>query len=140
MPTTNSRVSLRRMNYLSVEHISKSFGDRVLFEDLNFGIEKGQKVALVARNGAGKSTLFKILMGIETPDSGIISFNKEVRVGFLAQEHGLNDNLSILENVFNANNPMTRAIALYESYGFKRLSAPLGNTGHYSEVWMTKSI
>lgn len=114
MPTTNSRVSLRRMNYLSVEHISKSFGDRVLFEDLNFGIEKGQKVALVARNGAGKSTLFKILMGIETPDSGIISFNKEVRVGFLAQEHGLNDNLSILENVFNANNPMTRAIALYE--------------------------
>jgi len=102
------------MNYLSVEHISKSFGDRVLFEDLTFGIEKGQKVALVARNGAGKSTLFKILMGIETPDTGIISFNKEVRVGFLAQEHGLNDSLSILENVFNANNPMTRAIALYE--------------------------
>ena len=102
------------MNYLSVEHISKSFGDRVLFEDLTFGIEKGQKVALVARNGAGKSTLFKILMGIETPDTGIISFNKEVRVGFLAQEHGLNDNISILENVFNANNPMTRAIALYE--------------------------
>lgn len=105
---------MRRMNYLSVEHISKSFGDRVLFEDLTFGIEKGQKVALVARNGAGKSTLFKILMGIETPDTGIISFNKEVRVGFLAQEHGLNDSLSILENVFNANNPMTRAIALYE--------------------------
>lgn len=102
------------MNYLSVEHISKSFGDRVLFEDLTFGIEKGQKVALVARNGAGKSTLFKILMGIETSDTGIVSFNKEVRVGFLAQEHGLNDSLSILENVFNANNPMTRAIALYE--------------------------
>ena len=102
------------MNYLSVEHISKSFGDRVLFEDLTFGIEKGQKVALVARNGAGKSTLFKILMGIETPDTGTISFNKEVRVSFLAQEHGLNDNLSILENVFNAKNPMTRAIALYE--------------------------
>jgi ATP-binding cassette subfamily F protein uup len=102
------------MNYLSVEHISKSFGDRILFEDLSFGIEKGQKVALVARNGTGKTTLFKILVGQDTPDGGIISFNKEVRVGFLAQEHGLNDGQTILENLFNANNPMTRAIALYE--------------------------
>lgn len=108
------KVSLHPMNYLSVEHISKSFGDRILFEDLSFGIEKGQKVALVARNGTGKTTLFKILVGQDTPDGGIISFNKEVRVGFLAQEHGLNDGQTILENLFNANNPMTRAIALYE--------------------------
>lgn len=108
------RVSLHPMNYLSVEHISKSFGDRILFEDLSFGIEKGQKVALVARNGTGKTTLFKILVGQDTPDSGIISFNKEVRVGFLAQEHGLHDGQTILENLFNANNPMTRAIAMYE--------------------------
>lgn len=102
------------MNYLSVEHVSKSFGDQLLFEDLNFGIEKGQKIALVARNGAGKSTLFKILVGQDTPDGGIIAFNKEVRVGFLAQEHGLEDELTIIENIFNANNPMTRAIAQYE--------------------------
>jgi ABC transport system ATP-binding/permease protein len=108
------KVSLHPMNYLSVEHISKSFGDRILFEDLSFGIEKGQKVALVARNGTGKTTLFKILVGQDTPDGGIISFNKEVRVGFLAQEHGLNDAQTILENLFNANNPMTRAIAMYE--------------------------
>lgn len=108
------KVSLHPMNYLSVEHISKSFGDRILFEDLSFGIEKGQKVALVARNGTGKTTLFKILVGQDTPDGGIISFNKEVRVGFLAQEHGLNNTQTILENLFNANNPMTRAIAMYE--------------------------
>lgn len=102
------------MNYLSVENLSKSYGDRVLFENLTFGIEKGQKVALVARNGTGKSSLFKILVSQETPDAGTISFNKEVRIGFLAQEHGLEDELSILENIFNANNPMTRAIAAYE--------------------------
>jgi ATP-binding cassette subfamily F protein uup len=102
------------MNYLSVEHISKSYGDQILFEDLNFGIEKGQKVALVARNGAGKSSLFKILVGLDTPDGGIISYNREVRIGFLAQEHGLDDNLTILENIFIAKNPMTRAIAAYE--------------------------
>ncbi len=82
-------LSLHPMNYLSVEHISKSYGDQILFEDLNFGIEKGQKVALVARNGAGKSSLFKILVGLDTPDGGIISYNREVRIGFLAQEHGL---------------------------------------------------
>jgi ATP-binding cassette subfamily F protein uup len=102
------------MNYLSVENVSKSFGEQLLFEDLNFGIEKGQKIALVARNGAGKSTLFKILVGQDTPDGGIIAFNREVRIGFLAQEHGLDDELTILENVFNAKNPMTTAIAAYE--------------------------
>lgn len=107
-------LSLYPMNYLSVEHISKSYGDQILFEDLNFGIEKGQKVALVARNGAGKSSLFKILVGLDTPDGGIISYNREVRIGFLAQEHGLDDNLTILENIFIAKNPMTRAIAAYE--------------------------
>jgi ABC transport system ATP-binding/permease protein len=107
-------LSLHPMNYLSVEHISKSYGDQILFEDLNFGIEKGQKVALVARNGAGKSSLFKILVGLDTPDGGIISYNREVRIGFLAQEHGLDDNLTILENIFIAKNPMTRAIAAYE--------------------------
>lgn len=107
-------LSLHRMNYLSVEHISKSFGDQLLFEDITFGIEKGQKVALVARNGAGKSSLFKILVGQDSPDNGNISFNKEVRVGFLAQEHGLNDNITILENIFQAKNPMTEAIKRYE--------------------------
>ena len=107
-------LSLQPMNYLSVENVSKSFGEQLLFEDLNFGIEKGQKIALVARNGAGKSTLFKILVGQDTPDGGIIAFNREVRIGFLAQEHGLDDELTILENVFNAKNPMTTAIAAYE--------------------------
>lgn len=107
-------LSLQPMNYLSVENVSKSFGEQLLFQDLNFGIEKGQKIALVARNGAGKSTLFKILVGQDTPDGGIIAFNREVRIGFLAQEHGLDDELTILENVFNAKNPMTKAIAAYE--------------------------
>jgi ABC transport system ATP-binding/permease protein len=102
------------MNYLSVENLSKSFGIHQLFENLNFGIEKGQKVALVARNGAGKSTLMKILTGADTPDSGQVVFNKEVRLAYLAQEHGLDDGKTILENIFSSENDMTRAIALYE--------------------------
>ena len=103
-----------RMNYLSVEQLAKSFGIQVLFENLSFGIEKGQKVALVARNGAGKSTLFKILTGKDTPDSGLVVYNKEVRLGYLSQEHDLDLKKSIIENVFAADNQMTRAIKAYE--------------------------
>jgi ABC transport system ATP-binding/permease protein len=102
------------MNYLSVEQLAKSFGIQVLFENLSFGIEKGQKVALVARNGAGKSTLFKILTGKDTPDSGLVVYNKEVRLGYLSQEHDLDLKKSIIENVFAADNQMTRAIKAYE--------------------------
>ncbi|MCC6599486.1 MAG: ABC-F family ATP-binding cassette domain-containing protein [Crocinitomicaceae bacterium] len=102
------------MNYLSVENLSKSFGINQLFTGLSFGIEKGQKVALVARNGAGKSTLMRILTGKETPDNGLVVFNKEVRTGYLSQEHDLDENKTILENIFSADNAMTRAIAMYE--------------------------
>ncbi len=101
-------------NYLSVENVSKSYGIHVLFEGLTFGIEKGQKVALVARNGAGKSSLFRILAGLDSPDGGTVTYNREVRLGFLSQGHGLQDQTTILENIFQADSPKTRAIADYE--------------------------
>jgi|JI6StandDraft_1071083.scaffolds.fasta_scaffold02705_9 ATP-binding cassette subfamily F protein uup len=102
------------MNYLSVENLTKSFGINNLFENLTFGIERGQKIALVARNGAGKSSLFRILVGKDTPDSGNVTYNKEVRLGFLSQEQELDNSRTILDNVFSADSPKTRAIADYE--------------------------
>lgn len=102
------------MNYLSVENLTKSFGIQQLFSGLTFGIDKGQKIALVARNGAGKSTLFKILVGRDTPDSGQVVYNKEVKLGFLSQDHELDESKTILENVFSAQNNMTEAIKAYE--------------------------
>lgn len=102
------------MNYLSVENLTKSFGINNLFENLTFGIEKGQKIALVARNGAGKTSLFRILAGLDTPDSGTVTYNREVRLGFLSQEQELDNNKSILDNIFSADSPKTRAIAEYE--------------------------
>lgn len=102
------------MNYLSVENLTKSYGIHSLFENLTFGIDKGQKIALVARNGEGKSSLFRILAGLDTPDSGTVTYNKEVRLGFLSQEQELNNNKTILENIFAADNPKTKAIADYE--------------------------
>ena len=113
------------MNYLSVENLSKSYGIRQLFQNLQFGIEKGQKVALLARNGAGKTTLMNILFGKEAPDEGKVIYNKEVRVAYLEQNPFLDMNKSILENVLKSTNAMSRAIALYEEALEKNL--PLDN-------------
>lgn len=102
------------INYLSVEGVSKRYGERLIFENITFGVNKGQKVALVARNGTGKTTLLRILTDQETPDDGQVTYNSEVKLAYLAQEHGLDDNLSILGNLFDADNDMVRAIRTYE--------------------------
>jgi ATP-binding cassette subfamily F protein uup len=73
------------MNYLSVERISKSYNERILFEDISFGLDEGQKTAIVGVNGSGKSTLLKVLAGLESPDSGEISFRKDLKVSILHQ-------------------------------------------------------
>lgn len=73
------------MNYLSVNAISKSYGIKTLFEDVTFGIEKGDKTALIATNGSGKSTMLKILVGHESPDSGTITYANDIKIGYLEQ-------------------------------------------------------
>jgi len=74
------------MNYLSVDGLSKAFGERVLFSDLNFGLSKGDKVALIAQNGTGKSSLLDMVCGVETPDAGKVVLRKGIRLGYLRQE------------------------------------------------------
>lgn len=73
------------MNYLSVNSISKSYGIKTLFNDVTFGIEKGDKTALIAANGSGKSTMLKILMGEESPDTGTIVYANDLKIGYLEQ-------------------------------------------------------
>ncbi len=72
--------------YLQIENISKSFGDKVLFEGLSFGVAEGQRIALIARNGIGKSTLLDIITGQQEHDSGTITFRNNLKVGYLGQE------------------------------------------------------
>lgn len=102
------------MNYLSVENLSKSFGERVLFENISFGINKGQKVALVAKNGTGKTSLLKILTGKDGSNSGQVVFHKDVHVGFLDQNPDFGDAQTIIEAVLNSSNPVIQAIKIYE--------------------------
>ena len=87
--------------YLDVQHLTKSFGSRVLFNDISFGIAEGQKVGLVARNGSGKSTLLSIIAGTEGYDSGSIIFRRDLRVGYLEQSPGFNASDTVLDACFN---------------------------------------
>lgn len=87
------------VSYLQVENLTKSFGDKLLFEDISFGILEGQRVALIARNGVGKSTMLDIITGKEDYDSGTITFKKDLRVGYLRQKPELDPNKSVLEVV-----------------------------------------
>ncbi|HET6243649.1 MAG: ABC-F family ATP-binding cassette domain-containing protein [Bacteroidetes bacterium] len=102
------------MNYLSIENLSKSYGIRVLFKEISFGINKGQRVALVARNGTGKSSLLKIISGKDTADSGNVTFRKDIKTAFLNQEPELDGTRTVMQEVFGNNNPVLNAIREYE--------------------------
>ena len=103
------------MNYLSVEHISKSFGERVLFEDISFGINKDQKVGFVAKNGTGKTTLLNILAGEESADSGEVIYRKDLRVSYLSQRSELEPSQTVEETISGSDNPILHVISTYES-------------------------
>jgi ATP-binding cassette subfamily F protein uup len=87
--------------YLDVQHLSKSFGALVLFEDISFSIGEGQRVGLIARNGTGKSTLLQILAGHEGYDKGDIVFRRDLRVGILEQSPKFDPTESVLDACFN---------------------------------------
>ncbi|WP_461534378.1 ABC-F family ATP-binding cassette domain-containing protein [Sinomicrobium sp.] len=102
------------MNYLSVENISKAFGERVLFADISFGINKDQKIAFIAKNGTGKTSLLNIITGKDEPDSGQVVSRNGIHIGFLSQEPDLNTDLSIEETIFASENKVLGIIRRYE--------------------------
>lgn len=102
------------MNYLSVENISKAYGERVLFENLSFGINKGQKVAFVAKNGTGKTSILNIITGRDNSDSGQVVTRKDIQVAYLAQDDILDSSLTIEEVIFASDNPTLKVIQQYE--------------------------
>jgi len=102
------------MNLLSVENLSKAYGDKQLFSNISFGIEHGQRVALVARNGAGKSTLLKILNKLDIADSGIMAFRNDLKVSFLEQEPVFRTDDTVYKALFHSENAMQKAISKYE--------------------------
>lgn len=101
------------MNFLSVENLTKSFGDRVIFSDVTFGIDQGDKVAIVAKNGNGKTTMLRCLMNLEHYDSGRVVYRNDIRVAFMQQTETLDDSHTILEAVFSHDLPELQIVKKY---------------------------
>lgn len=102
------------ISYLQVENLTKSFGDNLLFENISFGISDNQRVALIAKNGSGKTTLLNIISGKEDYDSGLISFRRDLRVGYLEQAPDFPKNLSVIDACLRSDNEVVRTVADYE--------------------------
>ena len=102
------------MNYLSVENISKSYGERVLFKDISFGINKDQKIAFIAKNGSGKTTIMNMINGLDVPDTGQVVIRKGIKMAFLSQNFNLQEELTIEESIFASDNEVLNVIRNYE--------------------------
>lgn len=102
------------ISYLQVDSLKKSFGDLVLFEDITFGIDKDQKVALIAKNGTGKTSLLNIIAGLDSQDTGEITFKRDLKVGFLQQNPPLNLDNTIIDEVFHSSDDVKSAILDYD--------------------------
>jgi len=102
------------MNILQVEHLSKSYGEKVLFHDISLGISKGQKVAMIARNGTGKTTLMNIIAGIDAADSGQITIRRDTRMAYLRQNPSFDPSKTVLDILFTGDNEFMNAIHDYE--------------------------
>ncbi len=102
------------MNLISVDNISKSYGEKVLFSNISFGISKGDKVALVANNGTGKSTLLKIILGKDVSDDGEITLHPGIKIAMLEQEPNFDKALTVNEIIKSTDSVMLRLVADYE--------------------------
>ncbi len=101
-------------SFLQVENLAKSFGDTILFENLSFGIEEGDKMAIIAKNGAGKTTLLNILMGKEDYNQGRIAFKRDLRVACLEQSPYFHPDTNVVDACFQSDNEVVQTIAAYE--------------------------
>ncbi|WOD43988.1 ABC-F family ATP-binding cassette domain-containing protein [Hwangdonia lutea] len=102
------------MNYLTVENISKSYGEVTLFKNLSFSIHKDQKIAFVAKNGTGKTSILNILSGDDQADSGNIIYRKDIKVSFLSQNPKFDNTLTVEETILASENPILKVISNYE--------------------------
>lgn len=102
------------ISYLQIENLTKSYGDRLLFGDVTFGINQGDKIGLIAKNGTGKTTLLRIIAGLEGPDSGTVTFRSDLRVGYLDQTPAFDPGMTVLDACMVPDTPSAIIVAEYE--------------------------
>lgn len=102
------------MNVLTAENLTKSYGEKVLFTDISFGIDEGEKIGIIGVNGTGKSTLLKLLAGVEWPDQGKVTTGNSVHLEYLPQNPEFEETATVLQQVFKGNSPVMKLLREYE--------------------------
>lgn len=100
-------------SFLQIEGLTKSYGDRMLFADVTFGINEGDKIGIVAKNGTGKSTMLRIIAGEEAPDSGTVTARSGLRIGYLPQLPVYRPGTTVLDACLMADTPAAKAVGAY---------------------------
>ncbi len=103
------------MKVLSVENISKNYGDKALFKSIHFSISEKEKIGLIGINGTGKSTLLKIIARLDSADNGTINHPHDYKIEYLSQDPVFKENTTILEHVFYGDSPVMRLFKRYET-------------------------
>ncbi|CAH1190219.1 ABC-F type ribosomal protection protein TaeA [Paenibacillus auburnensis] len=138
------------MNIMTVEHLSKSYGEKTLFQDASFGMDDRDKIGVIGVNGTGKSTFLKIIAGLDTADEGQIAIGNDVRVQYLAQNPPYEPDNTVLQQVFAGDDPDLRTMREYmeilaeldKSPGNAELEAALVRIGHKIDaagIWHLES-
>src|SRR5690554_5891656 len=102
------------MNLLSIESITKSYGEKPLFNNISFGINEGDKIGIIGINGTGKTTLLKIIVGLEQQDEGRLIKGSSVRIAYLPQNPLFDSEATVLDQVFMGDSPLMVLIRAYE--------------------------
>ncbi|MFC2086108.1 ABC-F family ATP-binding cassette domain-containing protein [Bacteroidota bacterium] len=126
------------MNYIQVDNLTKSFGVNLLFQDLTFSVNKYEKIALIAKNGTGKTSLLRILAGKDSADSGKLSYKRDLKIASLEQDPLMDDEKTVLEQVFSSSDKVLNAIKLYEdaiSSGNKTLIEDASHQMDLNKAW-----
>lgn len=121
------------MNILTVEHLTKTYGEKVLFQDASFGMDENDKIGIIGVNGTGKSTFLKVIAGLEQADSGKVAINRDVRVTFLAQNPEYDPDISVLRGVFQGGGPELQVVSAYME-AEEALEREPGDAGRQAEL------
>ncbi|WP_339821149.1 ABC-F family ATP-binding cassette domain-containing protein [Paenibacillus sp. FSL R7-0216] len=121
------------MNILTVEHLTKTYGEKVLFQDASFGMDENDKIGVIGVNGTGKSTFLKVIAGMEQADSGKVAINRDVRVTFLAQNPEFAPDISVLRGVFQGGGSELQVVSAYME-AEEALEREPGDAGRQAEL------
>jgi ATP-binding cassette subfamily F protein uup len=101
------------MNIMTVEHLTKTYGEKVLFQDASFGMDENNKIGVIGVNGTGKSTFLRVIAGLDQADEGKVAINRDVRVAYLAQNPEFDAELTVLRAVFQGEDPQLQVVSEY---------------------------